>query len=477
MNGVRFSPDGSYALLTDYKYLVRKIVITTAEVTTVAGRLSSGSTNGQGSNARFRRPVHLSFVSDGSYVLVTDGSNALIRKLVISTSIVTTVVGVSRVEGNTNGVGTNALLTFPSGISISPDDSFALITDYDSCLLRKYELLSRQVTTVAGGSCGVANGIGTNAMFSGISDVRISPSGLYALISDYSGNSIRKIILATGEISTAAGNEAGTAGFTNGYGTNAFLNGPYGVDISPDGHYALIAEYGSPRRVRHLHISTGSVTTFAGRYSAGITDGLGTIARFDEPAGVSISPNGSFALLADYGAYKLRYMDIVIDEPEDKISMSCPFYQTTLTSNATESTSQCTFLLCPFQVVKISSCATCNGDTLFRLYDSSGLEVAWNDDGVDCDKCSSLSFTYTKSSLYCELYAVHQGCSANEGCSGEAQITLEYTRSAVPKYGFGLIFGDPSILNMTQEGMLVNYHYNTPKSNHSSLFLLIPFPS
>jgi hypothetical protein len=116
----------------------------------------------------------------------------------------------------------------------------------------------------------------------------------------------------------------------------------------------------------------------------------------------------------------------------------------------------------------ISSCATCQGDTLFRLYDPSGTEVAWNDDGVDCDKCSSLSFTYTQSSLYCALYTLHQGCSGDNDCSGEAHITIESTTSVVSKYSFGLIFGNPSILNMS-EGILVNYHYNTPKSESHSL--------
>jgi hypothetical protein len=467
MNGVCLSPDGTFALLADYKYLVRKIVISTAEVTTVAGVLAYGSSDGIGSNATFYRPVDMSFVSDGSYVLLTDGRNANIRKIVITTNNVTTVAGTAGMRRTANGFGTNANFVLPTGISISPNDSYALIVDYDGCSLRKYEIGTGEVSTLAGGGCGgaIANGIGTNVVFVGPNDVRIAPNGLFALICDYDGNNIRKIIIATGEVTTISGNEGGTSGSTNGYGTNSLFSGPYGLDISPDGIYALISEYGGPSTVRFLDISTGLITTFAGRYASGTSDGLGTLARFNGPCGISISPDGSFALVADYDNYKIRYVDIVTEEAEgeQEISMICPFFVASSTGNATQSTHQCTFLLCPYQVVTISSCATCVGDTLFRLYDPSGSEVAWNDDGVDCDKCSSLSFTYSKSSLFCGLYTLHQGCAGDEACSGEAHIEIESTSSVVPKYGFGVIYGDPSILNMT-EGLLVNYHYNTPKS-------------
>jgi hypothetical protein len=46
------------------------------------------------------------------------------------------------------------------------------------------------------------------------------------------------------EVSTLAGT-SGSSGSTNGVGTNSQFNNPFGVAISADGTYALVAEYGN----------------------------------------------------------------------------------------------------------------------------------------------------------------------------------------------------------------------------------------
>jgi DNA-binding beta-propeller fold protein YncE len=237
--------------------------------------------------------------------LVADSTNHLIRHIVISTATVTTLAGVAGPAGSTNGVGTIAR---PVGVSISPDGVYALVADYDNDLIRHIIISTATVTTLAGvaGSPGSTNGVGTIARFNGPYGVNISPDGVYALVADYSNHLIRHIVISTATVTTLAG-VAGPAGSTNGVGTIAR---PVGVSISPDGVYALVADYDNDL-IRHIIISTASVTTLAGvAGSGGSTNGVGTIARFYNPAGVSISPDGVNALVSDHGNHLIRQIVI-----------------------------------------------------------------------------------------------------------------------------------------------------------------------
>ena len=86
-----------------------------------------------------------------------------------------------------------------------------------------------------------------------------------------------------------------TGGYVNGIGTNAKFNIPTGVSISPDGSYALVAEYYN-HPIRQIIISSALVSVLAGLFISGLGNGIGTNAQFNYPTGVSISPDGSYAL-------------------------------------------------------------------------------------------------------------------------------------------------------------------------------------
>jgi len=66
--------------VTDWSnHLIRKIVISTGAVTTVAGTGSSGSANGTGTSASFYYPGGIT--TDGTNLYVGDTFNDLIRKI------------------------------------------------------------------------------------------------------------------------------------------------------------------------------------------------------------------------------------------------------------------------------------------------------------------------------------------------------------------------------------------------------------
>jgi len=121
--------------VADYgNHLIRKIVISTGAVTTVAGTGSSGSANGTGTSASFYDPSGIT--TDGTNLYLSDYSNHLIRKIVISTGAVTTLAGTGS-SGSANGTGTSASFYCPTGITT--DGTNLYVADYVNNLIRKIE--------------------------------------------------------------------------------------------------------------------------------------------------------------------------------------------------------------------------------------------------------------------------------------------------------------------------------------------------
>jgi DNA-binding beta-propeller fold protein YncE len=161
-----------------------------------------------------------------------------------------------------------------------------------------------EVVTVAGtGSSGFVDGAGDSAQFYRPIRVAMSPDGTYALVAEYWNHVIRKIMIATQVVSTFAG--TGSSGFVNGVGDSAKFNGPIGVAISPDGTYALVADYGN-HVIRKIMIATQVVSTFAGTGSSGLVNGAGDSAQFKEPIDVAMSPDGTYALVTDFSNHVIR---------------------------------------------------------------------------------------------------------------------------------------------------------------------------
>jgi sugar lactone lactonase YvrE len=114
--------------------LIRKIVISTGAVTTVAGTGSSGSANGTGTSASFNYPNGIT--TDGTNLYVGDTSNHLIRKIVISTGVVTPLAGTGD-NGSANGTGTSASFYNPFGITT--DGTNLYVVDTNNHRIRKIE--------------------------------------------------------------------------------------------------------------------------------------------------------------------------------------------------------------------------------------------------------------------------------------------------------------------------------------------------
>jgi hypothetical protein len=156
-------------------------------VTTLAGSTDNGSTNGTGTAASFYEPNLLT--SDGTNLYVADYKNSMIRKIVISTGVVTTLAG-STTSGSANGTGTAA--SFNNPVAITTDGTNLYIGDLANHMIRKIVISTGVVTTLAGSTTsGSANGTGTAASFNYPADIATDGTSLF--VSDMSNHMIRKI--------------------------------------------------------------------------------------------------------------------------------------------------------------------------------------------------------------------------------------------------------------------------------------------
>jgi DNA-binding beta-propeller fold protein YncE len=124
---VTISFDGVYALVAETgNPRIRKMIITTASVTTLAGTTTGSFDNGIGTNSKFSSPRGVVISPDGVYALVGDTYNHLIRQIIIA---ITTLAGLAESFGSTNGIGTSSKFNYPYSVSISPDGGYALVAE------------------------------------------------------------------------------------------------------------------------------------------------------------------------------------------------------------------------------------------------------------------------------------------------------------------------------------------------------------
>ena len=171
----------------------------TYTVTTLAGSGEEGSNNGVGANATFHEPYGV-VVDSRRNVYVTDSYNHLIRKI-NSAGVVTTFAG-SGIQGSTNGTGTAASFSFPSGIAIDANNN--LYVSESPGRIRKITP-SGVVSTLAGSTIpGYVDATGTNAQFEYPRGLAVDASG-NVYVSDGSNHRIRKIT-SGGVVTTIASN-------------------------------------------------------------------------------------------------------------------------------------------------------------------------------------------------------------------------------------------------------------------------------
>ena len=257
-------------------------------VTTLAGAADNRKDNadGPGSEARFAYPMGLALAADGT-LYVVDDENMTVRKIT-PTGAVTTVAGMAGSRGSADGPGAAARFHHPVGVALDASGTL-YVTDADNFTVRKISPAG-VVSTLAGvaGAKGSADGSGATARFNLPHGVAVDAAGT-VYVADTENHTIRKITPA-GQVTTLAG-AAQHKGSDDGMGTAARFNHPAGITVDAAGNL-YVADNGN-HAIRKV-APDGKVTTLAGqaRHHGG-TDGPGSAARFLFPTGVAVDAIGN----------------------------------------------------------------------------------------------------------------------------------------------------------------------------------------
>ena len=167
------------------------------------------------------------------------------------------------------------------------------------------------MTTFAGnGTAGNSNGIGTAARFHSPYHLGYIASQNAIFAAEYDNNLIRRISLIDASTTTYAGGGTGStsAGYTDGVGTLASFNGPHGLTTDTAGNVYVACLLGN--QIRKI-APGGVVTTLAGQGSttAGTANGVGTLAGFTYPRGMAYDPSG-FLYIAETTNNRVRKLDL-----------------------------------------------------------------------------------------------------------------------------------------------------------------------
>lgn len=259
-------------------------------------------------DARLREPADIATDAAGSFY-IADTSNHRIRRVDAGGTISTVAGSGSRGDEGDGGPAVYADLDSPEGVAIDPDGRL-LIADTGNHRLRRVDLTTGLITTIAGTGREGDSGDGNAATDAELADPRgltASPAG-HIYFADSGNHRIRRIHATTGIITTVVGDgDEGHRG-DGGSATSARVAAPWDVALDSSGDL-YIADTNN-HMVRKVNVSSGIIRTIAGNGSSGYGgDGAGaTDARLKKPRSVAVD-SGRNLYIGDHDNNRVRRVE------------------------------------------------------------------------------------------------------------------------------------------------------------------------
>ena len=261
---------------------------------------------GPASEAAFWHPEHVAFDSQGD-LYVCDNSNDRIRKIDMTTGIITTVLGNGqRASNGDGGPAVEASTLMPDALCFDAHDNM-YVGEKFGFRVRRVDGATGVVTTLVGTG---EPGFGEEGLHGSMTRCNSVESGIWAdpdgtvLWGDCSGRT-RRFDGATGIVTTVLG---GTSVHDGEVATNAFLNGVESMDVAPDGHIYLADRWN--QRIRAIDPHTGVIRAIAGNGARayGGDNGPAPEAYLDNPGHVAVDSRGR-VIIAHGRVSRVRRVD------------------------------------------------------------------------------------------------------------------------------------------------------------------------
>jgi Bacterial Ig-like domain (group 3)/Chitobiase/beta-hexosaminidase C-terminal domain/FG-GAP-like repeat/NHL repeat len=266
---------------------------------TAGGTISTYAGNGNYGNAGDNGAATAAQLDGLQYLAVDTAGNLYIststnvRKVTASTGVITTVAGTGEKAATGDGGAAINAGTTPEGVAIDASGNLYIAGN------NRVRRVDNQgiISTVAGTGLfsPLNNGAAATSAPLGVAEpaaiVLDAAGNVY--FADAGDNAIRKISAVDGTISTIAGN--GQAGYSGdgGPATAAELNYPMGLALDRQGNL-YIAEYFN-FAVRKVNLASGIISTFAGNGSTAVSGdgGPATAASVFYPTAVAVDGSGN----------------------------------------------------------------------------------------------------------------------------------------------------------------------------------------
>ncbi len=294
---------GNLYIADSFNAVIREVT-TAGVISTIAGTTAVGYA-GDGAlatAAALLAPISVAVDSTGNVYIVENGDSR-IRKVDTVKLFINTVVG-NGYDGfaGDGSTATSAQLNYPTGIALDSSGNM-YIADFLNLRIRK--VASGNITTVAGNgvlSFSGDGGLALSAQLNGPQGVAPDNSGNF-YVSDTGNNVVRKVA-KNGVIATIAGNGTPGSNGDGGAGTSAQLNAPMAVVADSSGNVYVSDSLNA--KVRKIS-SGGVISTVAGSGTPGFGgDGASaTGAQLNTPLGLALDGAGDL-YIADFSNNRIR---------------------------------------------------------------------------------------------------------------------------------------------------------------------------
>lgn len=305
-SGVAVAPNGDIYFSDGSNNRVRKVTIATGIITTVAGNGTAtyAGDGGAATSASIARPSAIALDASGN-IYIADDDNNRIRKVTVSTGLISTVAGNGTATfAGDGGQAIAASISGPSGVIVDASNNI-YICDRGNGRIRKVSSFNGTISTIAGTGSTSPSGDGGQASlasFGELGNLTRDAVGNFIIVERYR---IRKITIATGIITTVAGGGTG-APANDGDGGLATLAimAPNGVAVDALGNLYICD--GGNNRIRKVSVADGKINPFAGGGSTvGLNDGSVATAVQIEPGDIAID-NSSSIYFGDHLYKRIR---------------------------------------------------------------------------------------------------------------------------------------------------------------------------